>query len=262
MPHMPKLCLSCTVPADPHHKRSRFQTDDVLADFAGFWEDDDPRSFRGGRSPVATAPTFAMCTPRTSSSSPSKPLRMFNLATPRRPEVELATTNDPSFSPPWPCSSHWPFNRAPTTLELQNLPRSMTEDGLVQILDNLGLSGMYNFIYVPWDAQRQQNQGHAIINSDRHADGCRIAGKLREFCDWAGYERCTPCVVSWSFTCQGLENLVQHCHNSWHLGHEGNYKGPWVRMGDYWVALPHLAGWYTTSGTCQKEDQVQDACMW
>jgi len=262
MPHMPVLHLEGAAPADADDKQVGRQMQEAVDGFVGFWEDYDHHGLQGGCSPMAEAPTFALCTPRLSSGSTSKPLKMFNLATPRKPEVESETSNSTLFSPPWPYSSHWPFNRAPTTLELLNLPSSMTEDDLVQILDSLGLSGMYNFVYVPWDTNRQQNQGRAIINSDRHADACRLAGKLRNFSGWTGFKQCSACIVSWCFTCQGLENLVLHCNSAWHLGPQGNYRGPWVRMGDYWVALPHLAVWSTTSATYQTEDGVQGSSVW
>jgi len=242
MPQVPKLNLSVVAAQSRSHVKNRaVQKQEALADFQNFWGDDDLANNQGDDVPMDDAPSFEISTPRRASQK--EPLELFNLGTPRSMSPKREAR---SFCPPWPYSSQWPFNRAPTTMELKNIPDNMTEDGLAQFLDNLGLSGMYNFIYVPCDAQTQKGLGFAILNADRHADGCKIAGCLHQLSYWEGYGKCSPCAVSWCFACQGVEHLMQHCINAWHMGPDGSYKGPWLRSGDYWVALPEVASWYAT----------------
>merc|ERR1719198_2944068 len=45
------------------------------------------------------------------------------------------------YKPKWAYGSSWPFNTAPTTLRLSNLPRDLTQQGLLQTLDSFGFSG-------------------------------------------------------------------------------------------------------------------------
>lgn len=200
--------------------------------------DEDHQHVQEGATCVAEVSTFDIFTPRFKGTA-DKSLKVFNVATPRlKPELALTSSN--MFSPPWSPSPHWAFKEAPTTLELHNLPCNMSEDGLVEFLDQVGLCGMYNFIHVVRVIQDQHNEACAIINADDHLDGCRIAGRLHLMCNWLHFGQCNPCNVRWCFSCQGLEQLAQHYANAWYIGTDGNYKGPWVRTGGYWVALPLL----------------------
>lgn len=51
-----------------------------------------------------------------------------------------------------------------TTMMIRNIPRSMTQQGLIDALENTGFSGMYDFCYVPSSFDSKQNKGFAFVN--------------------------------------------------------------------------------------------------
>merc|ERR1712203_97631 len=109
------------------------------------------------------------------------PLQISKVATPpsspRQKPVEKK-----SFVPRWPYSSQWPFNCAPTTLELRGLPRGCSTEIVIAQLNAWGFAGRFDLVYVP---NTNRSAGFAIINAVRHADGCAMAGRLHEFTGWA-----------------------------------------------------------------------------
>jgi hypothetical protein len=171
-----------------------------------------------------------------------EPLQVFKVDTPPGSPRQLTPERRPTFVPPWPYSSKWPFNCAPTTLELRGLPKGCTAETIIRQLDAWGFHGKYDLVCT-------DKTGLAIVNASRYADGCGMAGRLHNFSDWkveSGTRRqgvkCKrkACRVSWSFTCQGLGALVQEYHNdtgaSWYSS-DGEYEGPWILHCDAWWPL-------------------------
>lgn len=58
------------------------------------------------------------------------------------------------------------FNRAQeiTTLMVRGIPCSFSQEALLQLIDEAGLQGKYNFFYLPRDGKRSSNLGYAFIN--------------------------------------------------------------------------------------------------
>jgi len=176
----------------------------------------------------------------TSAAIPSD--KLFSMSTPRLTIVSMATPREPcksapesrkAFVPHWPYSSQWPFCRAPTTLELRGLPRSLTVQSFIAQLDSWGLAARCNFVHL--------QAGKAVVNTERHADGRELAGRLHNFSDWEDFEDfARPCKVAWSFSKQGLEELLgewQEAGQVWHS--DGSYTGPWVWYCGSWMPVVH-----------------------
>eukprot|EP00438_Fugacium_kawagutii_P034564 Skav216757 [mRNA] locus=scaffold3303:12117:15736:- [translate_table: standard] len=51
-----------------------------------------------------------------------------------------------------------------TTVMLRNLPNNYTRDMFLSLLDEEGLSGLYDFVYLPMDFRRDANLGYAFVN--------------------------------------------------------------------------------------------------
>lgn len=198
------------------------------------------------------------------------PLKVFQVGTPRPPQSASETSKKSSFVPSWPWGGQWPFNCAPTTLELRGLPRECTTDSLISQLDSSGFQGKYDFVYVP---TTRSNANVAIVNTKRHADGCALAGLLHGCTDWEGIttselSKRKPCRVSWSFSCQGFETLFnyyqQNANGGWY-DHEGTYTGPQMYCGEAWLPLftliqmwPEQDQWHDPS---QSEWPIPDECV-
>merc|ERR1719454_87460 len=51
-----------------------------------------------------------------------------------------------------------------TTVMMRNLPVELTRDMLLQLLNDQGFAGEYNFIYMPVDFVKQVGLGYAFVN--------------------------------------------------------------------------------------------------
>jgi len=197
--------------------------------FNDFWEDTQEGQNGGAHNPPKNE-KFKL---------PSPKLQIFRVDTPRNHAKTVIEENKPAkkYTPPWPYSSEPPFCYAPTTLQLEQMPPSVNAEVIVSKLAEWGFDGRYNFIHAPMkDAANRIGEGCALINALRHADGCAMAGRLHEYTDWPGTEGdCSPCQVTWSMTCQGVDALIwvyQQEHGVWHP--DGTYNGAWVRWGQSW----------------------------
>lgn len=113
------------------------------------------------------------------------------------------------YKPFWPYGSSWPFNCAPTTLALQNLPNGLTQLGLTQVLDNEGFAGLYDFVFLPHDLRTGKSKRYALVNCLRHSYGLSLAAHFHRRTSWGIGGGGAVCKVKWSFPQQGLQALVQ-----------------------------------------------------
>merc|ERR1719491_988122 len=71
-----------------------------------------------------------------------------------------------------------------TTVMIRNMPNNYTRDMLLELVDEMGFAGTYDFAYLPIDFQSQAGLGYAFVNfvSVAHAQMC--FEWLRGFSDW------------------------------------------------------------------------------
>jgi len=234
------------------------RTSAVLAGFEDFWGDsadtprEEPDAIRLNTPRKVQEPgAIRLSTPRKS----QEPLKIFKVCTPRASthQKSEAMSEKRSFVPPWPYGSQWPYNCAPTTLELRGLPRGCTAEVVIAQLDSWGFKGKYDFVYVP---ACSNSMDVAVVNAARHADGCALASLLHGCSDWKGLAtrdsgKRKTCRVSWSFSFQGYDSLVWSCCRNdaacW-CDSNGQYMGPWIYQCHFWAPLFHimLAPWPET----------------
>eukprot|EP00438_Fugacium_kawagutii_P018468 Skav204797 [mRNA] locus=scaffold763:452964:459404:+ [translate_table: standard] len=100
-----------------------------------------------------------------------------------------------------------------TTVMLRNLPNNYTRSMLLQLLNEQGFLGKYDFFYLPMDFDRKANLGYAFVNlvSADHVDEFwRI---FHGFGSWS-FPSSKVCNVSWSGPKQGLKAHVDRYKNS------------------------------------------------
>jgi hypothetical protein len=95
-----------------------------------------------------------------------------------------------------------------TTLSIDNLPLGMTKQHLLDLIDQTGFEGRYDFVCLPFNSDKTTNQGHAIVNLRSLQDakaffaawhGARVVGVDGSFdgpvltlavCKSQGFESC------------------------------------------------------------------------
>jgi len=138
----------------------------------------------------------------------------------------------PADSRKWKADAH-DFR---TTLILKNLPLGCSHEGVRNILDEAGLAGLYNFIYVPFDFKKSALLRYGFVNFELHESAMKAIAALDGFSDWHGE---LPCEVRWSGAQQGLHAHVERYRNSpvMHNGVSDEYK-PVVFENGMRVAFP------------------------
>jgi len=130
------------------------------------------------------------------------------------PRIPLLMDGQEPYKPKWVYGSSWPFNHAPTTLILDNFPRSLMQVQLLAILDGNGFCGLYDFCFLPTKLWNGRNGGHAIVNFTRHSYGSSFAARIQGFQDWdTAHDEDKPCEVRWSLPLQGLVEHIQNYRN-------------------------------------------------
>ena len=100
-----------------------------------------------------------------------------------------------------------------TTVMLRNLPNNYTREMFLQLLDDQGFKGRYDFAYLPCDFYRDANLGYAFVNlvdSKAVDDLWKI---FHGFSDWA-LPTSKVCEVRWSGPHQGFKAHVERYRNS------------------------------------------------
>jgi len=105
----------------------------------------------------------------------------------------------------WAC----PPPQMRTSVMLVGMPMEIRQDALIRILDQLGLHGLYDMVYVPVDLSSGKCLGHAFVNMVSPHDVPRLWLALDGFSQWGLGGADKPCSVRWSEPDQGLDALVE-----------------------------------------------------
>jgi len=101
-----------------------------------------------------------------------------------------------------------------TTVILRNLPTGCTRDVLLQLLDDQGFYGKYDFVHLPIDFQTEVGLGYAIVNFVSHS----VAMCVHEHFQTRRLNPCDPndqvCEVAWNNPHQGLASHIDRYRNS------------------------------------------------
>jgi len=100
-----------------------------------------------------------------------------------------------------------------TTVILRNLPIECTRDMFLQLLDDEGFSGTYDFLHVPTSFQTKVNLGYALLNLTAYEVAVSVIEHFEGFSNWP----CNSdnfCEVAWNSPHQGFEVHVDRYRNS------------------------------------------------
>ncbi|CAK9112131.1 Protein MEI2-like 4 (AML4) (MEI2-like protein 4) [Durusdinium trenchii] len=100
-----------------------------------------------------------------------------------------------------------------TTVMLRNLPNNYSRDMFLELLDEQGLGGLYDFVYLPCDFCRDANLGYAFVNL---VDGEAVKHAWSSFDGFSNWSLPTSkvCQVGWSGPHQGFKAHVERYRNS------------------------------------------------
>lgn len=109
--------------------------------------------------------------------------------------------------------AHSPDYMGRTTVMMRNLPNNYTRDMFVEMLNKHGFKGLYDFLYLPHDFDRNANLGYAFVNLVT-ADAVNSFWRVFDgFGRWS-LPTAKVCKVSWSGPHQGLQSHVERYRNS------------------------------------------------
>lgn len=119
-----------------------------------------------------------------------------------------------------------------TSVTIKNLPAGCMQDGLRRILDEAGLAGTYDFVYVPFNFKKLVALRHALVNFERNEDAVKAIATLDGFSGWVA-EGEKACEVEWSEAQQGLQAHIERYRNSPVMHHSvpDEYKPVLLRNG-------------------------------
>lgn len=123
--------------------------------------------------------------------------------------VGSAETRSP---PPAPHQGQQQQPSEGTTVMIRNIACRYTQKDVMQVLDDEGLAGTYDFIFVPVCPSRRSNRGYAFANfrTPGHAELCKKTLTGRTFGS-SGTDKL--CAVTMA-TIQGRENIVHHARRA------------------------------------------------
>jgi hypothetical protein len=112
-----------------------------------------------------------------------------------------------------------------TTLILKNLPTGCTHNELHRILSDVGLGGLYNFIYVPFDFKKSVVLRYGFVNFEQHEQAVKAMAMLDGFSGWA-VDGEKGCEVEWGSAQQSLQANIERYRNSslMHVSVPDEYK--------------------------------------
>jgi hypothetical protein len=100
-----------------------------------------------------------------------------------------------------------------TTVMMKNIPNNYTRDMFLAMLNGEGFEGLYDFVYLPCDFNRDANLGYAFINLISADVVEAFWNTFTGFSKWA-LPTAKVCQVSWSGPHQGLLAHVERYRNS------------------------------------------------
>lgn len=100
-----------------------------------------------------------------------------------------------------------------TTAMLRNLPPEYTSKSLLDLLDQEGFSGKYDFVYLPSDFRFGTSFGYGFINFVSNDAAEEFREHFNGFCKWSKPSD-KVAEVCWSEPLQGLEAHIQRYRNS------------------------------------------------
>jgi len=100
-----------------------------------------------------------------------------------------------------------------TTVMLRNLPNNYTREMLLNLLEEEGYQGKYNFLYLPIDFQSRACLGYAFINLVEPSIVQEFWSQFSGYTKWVLPSK-KVCDVSWSGPHQGLEAHLERYRNS------------------------------------------------
>jgi len=101
-----------------------------------------------------------------------------------------------------------------TSLLLKNLPFDCNTSKLADMLDEQGLKGVYNFIYVPVDLRTSAAFGYAFVNTGLPKQAQDMMAQLDNFSGWTSSPEAPALAVQWSEPVQGLAAQIARYQNS------------------------------------------------
>jgi len=101
-----------------------------------------------------------------------------------------------------------------TTICLRNLPNDYTRAMVLELLDEQGFTGCYNFIYLPMDFKRRAGLGYAFVNMVTPSDAQRAFARLTGFTEWKMFCSAKVLEIGWGDPLQGLDAHVHRYRNS------------------------------------------------
>jgi len=110
-------------------------------------------------------------------------------------------------------SSQCSESSATTSVILRNLPLECTRELLLQMLDDQGFSGTYDFVHVPTDFQTKLGLGYALLNLETYEVAVSVIEHFEGFSNWPCHSD-NFCEVAWNSPHQGLEAHVERYRNS------------------------------------------------
>eukprot|EP00933_Yihiella_yeosuensis_P035921 TRINITY_DN29595_c0_g1_i1.p1 TRINITY_DN29595_c0_g1~~TRINITY_DN29595_c0_g1_i1.p1 ORF type:complete len:389 (-),score=78.59 TRINITY_DN29595_c0_g1_i1:131-1297(-) len=100
-----------------------------------------------------------------------------------------------------------------TTVMMRNIPNNYTRDMLLEMLDNEGFAGYYDFLYLPMDFGRNANLGYAFVNLVDAKTADHFWRVFDGFSRWA-LPTAKVCELGWSGPHQGLKAHIDRYRNS------------------------------------------------
>jgi RNA recognition motif-containing protein len=100
-----------------------------------------------------------------------------------------------------------------TTLIVKNLPKGCTHGEFSRILDEVGLGGLFNFLYVPFDFKKSLILRYGFVNFEQHEDAMRAIAILDGFSGWVVNGE-KACEVEWGDAQQTLQANIERYRNS------------------------------------------------
>lgn len=100
-----------------------------------------------------------------------------------------------------------------TTVMLRNLPTGISRASLLELLEDEGCAGSFDFVYLPMDFSSGNCLGYAFVNFVDTSDAIRCWRIFQEFSDW-GMPSDKVCEVTWGDPLQGLAAHIERYRSS------------------------------------------------